>query len=129
MTVAWTKSSPAIVALFDRSVPDDPRVVRRQMFGYPAAFANGNLFISLFEDEFVIRLSPQDMAAFAAAYGARPFAPMAGRTMRGYALLPPALLDDAPARTDWIGRALAHALSLPAKARTKARARLSPAGA
>ena len=113
--MAWTKSPEALVALFDRSVPDHPDVARRRMFGYPAAFAAGHLFMSLFEDLFALRLSADDAAAFAAGFGERPFAPMPGRVMRGYVTLPAELLEDDGLRADWIGRALANALALPPK--------------
>jgi hypothetical protein len=45
--MAWTKSPQSVIDLFDKSVPSGVTVSRRKMFGYPAAFANGNLFIRL----------------------------------------------------------------------------------
>jgi TfoX/Sxy family transcriptional regulator of competence genes len=123
--MAWEKSPPALVALFDASVPDDPRVERRQMFGYPAAFAGGHLFMSLFQQDFVLRLAAADCAAFTARFGERPFAPMEGRVMRGYVRLPPALTADEGERAEWVARALANALALPAKPRKAPKA---PAG-
>ena len=41
--MAWKKAPAALIDLFGASLPDDPRIERRQMFGYPAAFVNGNL--------------------------------------------------------------------------------------
>ena len=120
--MAWTKSPEALVALFERSVPDQPDVARRKMFGYPAAFANGHLFASLFEDQFALRLSAADAATFAARFGERPFAPMPGRVMRDYVTLPGELLGDDGERAQWLERALANALTLPAKT-SKRRAR------
>jgi|GEM_PF-1477189 len=64
MKMKWRKSPKALVRKFDTLVPDDPRVQRRQMFGYPAAFVAGNLFMSLFEDSLVLRLSDDDRNAF-----------------------------------------------------------------
>jgi TfoX/Sxy family transcriptional regulator of competence genes len=121
--MAWEKSAPALVALFDASVPDDPRVERRQMFGYPAAFADGHLFMSLFQQDFVLRLAADDHAAFTARFGERPFAPMEGRVMRGYVRLSPALIADEGERAQWVARALANALALPAKPRKAPKAR------
>ena len=40
---------------------------------------------------------------------------MPGRTMKGYATLPPDVIDDDAALDGWITRALAFAGSLPAK--------------
>jgi hypothetical protein len=39
----WKKSPPALIAVFDAAIAGRPGVVRRRMFGYPAAFLNGNL--------------------------------------------------------------------------------------
>ncbi len=40
---AWKKSSAKLIAAFDASLPVDPRVERRSMFGYPCAFTGGNM--------------------------------------------------------------------------------------
>jgi hypothetical protein len=55
--MAWTKSPPSLIELFDMSVPSAASITRRKMFGYPAAFANGNLFIGLHQNDFIMRLS------------------------------------------------------------------------
>ena len=34
--MAWEKAPRALVELFAESLPDDPRIERRKMFGYPA---------------------------------------------------------------------------------------------
>ena len=47
--------------------------------------------------------------------GAGPFSPMPGRTMKGYATLPPDVVADDAALDAWIESALAFAGSLPAK--------------
>src|SRR5262249_58582477 len=69
-TVAWKKSPPELVELFDRVRPEDPRAERRQMFGYPACFVNGNLFASLFEDHVILRLGDKHPAELAQLGGA-----------------------------------------------------------
>jgi len=114
--MAWRKSPTELVELFEASMPDHPEVTRRKMFGYPAAFARGHLFASLFQDQFALRLSPDDCAAFGAQFGECMFAPMPGRVMRNYVTLPDMLLAEAQPRSEWIGRALRNALALPPKA-------------
>ncbi|HEX2889959.1 TfoX/Sxy family protein [Vineibacter terrae] len=109
--MAWRKAPPQLVSLFDSVVPRDPRVVRRPMFGYPAAFANGKLFASLFEDSVVLKLSPEDRGQLQAAHGASAFEPMPGRRMREYIVLPEALLSDRVALDRWLSRALDYVLS------------------
>lgn len=54
--MAWQKSSPELIARFDACLPDDPLVERRQMFGYPCAFVNGNMFVGLHEQNLIMRL-------------------------------------------------------------------------
>jgi len=123
--MAWTKSPQSLIDLFDRSVPSASSVSRRKMFGYPAAFANGNLFIGLHQNDFIMRLSEQDRACFVAEFGERTFEPMKGRPMREYVRLPEELIDDAPKRASWIKRSLQYAEAIAPKAKTKTKRRPS----
>jgi TfoX/Sxy family transcriptional regulator of competence genes len=116
-TARWTKSPPALVEIFAAALPDDPRVERRAMFGYPAAFANGHLFTGLHQDDLMLRLGESERAALLALPGAKPFAPMPGRVMREYAVVPAALHADRRALCAWMKKALAYACGLPPKAR------------
>jgi hypothetical protein len=104
--VKWEKSSPELAAAFDAALPDDPRVVRRKMFGYPAAFVNGHMFAGTHEHRIVVRLPEPDAA---------PFEPKPGRPMREYVVVPPAMRADGSALGPWLARALAYAASLPPK--------------
>jgi TfoX/Sxy family transcriptional regulator of competence genes len=113
--MAWTKSPPELVALWDEVVPEAPGIVKKPMFGYPAAFVNGRHIGGLFQDSVVVRLPEEDYVEFMRQPGARPFEPMAGRTMKGYALAPPELLQDKPALTHWLERAFAAAAKMPPK--------------
>ena len=85
----FTKSPPELVERFDAAAARHPAAVRRKMFGYPALFVGGNLATGLFADTWMVRLAPADLEALIALPGAGPFAPMPGRTMKGYATLPP----------------------------------------
>ena len=113
--VQFRPSSAPLVALFDRVAPEGAGVTRRKMFGWPAAFVNGNLCCGLHRETLMLRLSPPDLAEFLALPGARPFEPMPGRPMRGYAVAPEALLADEPALHGWLARAHAFTASLPPK--------------
>ncbi len=86
------------------------------MFGYPAAFFRGNMFAGLFQDSMFLRLSPEHRAALCAHRGARPFEPMAGRPMREYVVVPPAILASENQLREWLEKARAYAASLPPKA-------------
>jgi TfoX/Sxy family transcriptional regulator of competence genes len=117
--MAWTKSPKILIDVFDKSVPASAIVSRRLMFGYPAAFANGNLFIGLHQNDFIMRLSEEDRARFRVRYGERIFEPMKGRPMREYVRLPEELLTDARRRAPWIRRSLQYAEAIKPKPRSK----------
>lgn len=122
--MAWTKSPQPLIDLFDKSVPSAGGVSRRKMFGYPAAFANGNLFIGLHQNDFIMRLSETDRARFSAEFGERSFEPMKGRPMREYVRLPEELLADARKRASWIKRSLRYAEAIVPKAKSPTRKQL-----
>ena len=115
MTMTWRKSPETLVARFAEALPDDARVERRKMFGYPCAFVAGNMFTGLHQESLIVRLSERDRATFLALEGAHIFEPMAGRTMREYAVVPDALLADQAALRGWLTRSLEYASTLPAK--------------
>ena len=117
--MAWTKSPQLLIDLFDKSVPSSASVSRRKMFGYPAAFANGNLFIGLHQNDFIMRLSEEDRTRFSAEFGERIFEPMKGRRMREYVRLPEELLTDTRKRAPWIKRSLEYAEGIKPKARRR----------
>ena len=73
--MAWTKSPPSLVELFDKSVPSGENISRRKMFGYPAAFANGNLFAGLHQNDFIIRLSERTAPGSAPSLANGPSSP------------------------------------------------------
>jgi len=110
----WEKSPPELAALFDELAPSAPAVERRKMFGYPAAFVNGNMFAGLHGARLVLRLPEPALAEFL-AQGGGPFEPMPGRPMKGYAVAPAALLADKPALSRWLERSFEAAAALPPK--------------
>jgi TfoX/Sxy family transcriptional regulator of competence genes len=111
----WKKSPPGLIATFDAAIAGKPGVARRQMFGYPAAFLNGNLLAGLFQDQMMVRLSQADRAKAIAEAGGVAFAP-GGRPMREYVVLPTAIVADKRKLAVWLKRAIAHVETLPAKA-------------
>jgi hypothetical protein len=111
----FEKSPPALVERFSAAMDRHPSAERRKMFGYPCAFVGGNMATGLFADSWMVRLPDTERAELLAVEGARPFEPMAGRPMREYVVVPPAIVADDAALDRWVGRALAYAGSLPAK--------------
>jgi TfoX/Sxy family transcriptional regulator of competence genes len=112
----FEKSPPALVERFARVAARHPTAQQRKMFGYPALFVGGNYACGLFADRWVVRLSPDDLTACLATPGAAGFSPMPGRTMTGWASLPPDVVADDERLDEWVDRAIAFAASLPAKA-------------
>lgn len=114
--MAWRKAPEALVTLFHESLPDDPRVERRKMFGYPAAFTGGNLFASLHQEDLILRLPADERAEAVRKIGARPFEPMPGRAMREYVALADARRLEPTRLCSWLARSFAYVQTLPAKA-------------
>ena len=108
-------ASASAVQLLESLTPKRANVSTRLVFGQPAAFANGNMFLGVFGDDVFLRLSETDLTEAQAIPGARPFEPVQGHMMRGYVILPPKLLSDPKRGGPWVHRSLQFALTLPAK--------------
>jgi TfoX/Sxy family transcriptional regulator of competence genes len=110
----FSKSPAWLVQLFDALQPEVGGA-RKQMFGYPVAFENGQLFTGLFADGLFVRLGEAEREALLAERGAKPFAPMKGRPMKEYVVLPPTMLEDEEAVKGWMRRGVEYARALPPK--------------
>jgi hypothetical protein len=86
------------------------------MFGYPAAFVHGNMVCGLFQDSVVVRLGKEGAASAIAEGRAQQFAPMPGRVMTAYVLVPADDVQVLSALAEWLQRALDFTLTLPKKA-------------
>jgi TfoX/Sxy family transcriptional regulator of competence genes len=111
--MAWIKAPQSLIDLFVESLPDDARIERRKMFGYPAIFVGGNMCSGLFQDQMFARLAPADADALPG--GAKPFEPMPGRPMKGYALIPDDVLADEARLTETLAKAVAFTAAMPPK--------------
>src|SRR6266581_8372512 len=116
MPMQWRKSPQDLIDLFSSVVPGPP-VVQRKMFGYPAAFVNGNLFMSLFQDDMILRLPEGLREELLEVDGAKIFSPMPGRPMREYVAVPPGILANQKQLASWVSRALEYGASLKPKLR------------
>jgi TfoX/Sxy family transcriptional regulator of competence genes len=113
--VDWPKSPESLIQIFTEALPEAPTIEQRKMFGYPAAFTRGNLFASLHGSDVVLRLPDNARAALLAQPGARIFEPMAGRPMREYVVLPPAIVADGATLREWVDRAFQHVAGMAPK--------------
>jgi len=75
---AWKKVPAELARRFEAALPEAEGVERRQMFGCPCAFVNGNMFAGLHEDRLILRI-PDEATS-------RPCV-MMGRTMKQYAAI------------------------------------------
>jgi TfoX/Sxy family transcriptional regulator of competence genes len=110
------KPSTATLEAYSRVFPhDDPRAVRRPMFGMDAGTVNGNFFAGVFGDGFTLRLPEERVQQIVHSHeGVFPFTPM-GRRWKGYALADAATWGGRPELERWVREALDHTASLPAK--------------
>lgn len=109
----WKPAPAPLVSLFAGAIGSLPAVEAKKMFGYPAAFLNGNMMAGLFQDQMILRLSAPDRDALLRT-GGTPFAPM-GRTMREYVVVPETVLDSAKDLGAWLRKSASYVGSLPAK--------------
>ena len=124
-TSKMPKPSESAVELFRSLLPEAPGVAERPMFGQLGGFVNGNLFLSLFGDRIAIKLPDEELAELLEVEGSEQFAPMAGRPMKGYGLIPESWHDTPELAETWIERSLAYVSSLPAKKATGAKKTVS----
>ncbi len=111
----WKKVSSEMTVFLDQAMAPF-RAERRQMFGCPCYFANGNMFTGLHQDDLILRLSPEDRQELLSTWDeATLFEPMEGRPMREYVVVPNALYNDPPVFTQWLERSLRYAESLSPK--------------
>jgi TfoX/Sxy family transcriptional regulator of competence genes len=111
----WRRASESLKSAFAEALPDDPRVERKQMFGYPCAFVNGNMFAGVHQEILYLRLGEQERATLLDQPGSGPFEPMPGRAMREYVAAPTSLVADPDHLRDWMARAFHYGASLPPK--------------
>ena len=74
----------------------DPEVSRGKMFGHAGARLGRKFFAMEYEEDVVVKLGPERVAALVASGRARQFEPMAGRPMSGWAQVPPGEGDPVP---------------------------------
>ena len=111
----WQPAPQEWIDAFDAALPKD--VERRKMFGYPAAFVNGNMAAGLHRDDLVLKLDEKDRDTLLKA-GGKPFVVM-GRTMGAFVVAPQNFRDKPADLKKWLARSVAFAGSLPAKKKKK----------
>ncbi len=117
----FSKPSAGLVELFKAVRAELPGAEPRKMFGYDCFFVNGNFAAGLWQDTCVFKLSDEDGERFMKSEGARPFAPMKGRAMKGWYEAPEEVAHDAEQLERWSRKARDFAASAPPKVRKAAK--------
>ena len=116
----WEKSSPELVLRFEKALGWFPQLERKQMFGYPCGFLNGNLTTGLHEQNWIARLEEPDRSDLESQHNAIPFE-VNGRSMREYRVLPKSIVDDDRQLKEWLGKSVQFVGGLPPKKKKAAR--------
>jgi TfoX/Sxy family transcriptional regulator of competence genes len=117
------KPTALALATFDSVFPEaDPRAVRKNMFGMPAGFVNGNMFMGVWADGVVLRLDDATLAKLQSLPGVGSFEPMEGRPWKDYVLVDAGQWGEARELPEWIAKSLDHTAKMPPKASKKAKA-------
>ena len=114
-SMQWDRSAADLTARFETTIDGIDGLVRRKMFGEVAGFVGGNLVTGLHAGRWFVRLPEAPRAEALALDGATLFAPMPGRPMKEYVVLPASVLDDDAALGSWLDRAVAYGRTLPPK--------------
>ncbi len=115
----FTRTPEELVQIFEKTISDFPMAEQRKVFGYPAAFVNGQMFTGPHGTNVILRLAEPDRAAFMAQYKTQLFEPMPGRPMKEYVLVPEVVYKSPQVLGPWIEKAMAFAQSLPPKTARK----------
>lgn len=108
----WKKSSPDLIAAFEKAKPTDTSVRSRPMFGYPALFVDGTCSPARTGTGLSSALGT---TARSRAKAAQTFEPMPGRPMQDYVVVPEAIAKSPAKVRAWIDHAHAYAQTLPTK--------------
>lgn len=111
----WRKAPQQLIDIFNAVAPSPPATLRK-MFGYPAAFVNGNMFMGLFQEDMILRLPEAERAELLKIKDARIFEPMPGRLSREFVVVPAAMLASREQLRPWIAKALLYGETMKPKA-------------
>lgn len=112
----FRKSSPEIIERFVAALPSHPDVTPRPMFGYPAAFVNGNFFTGLFEEDVLLRLPDAILPRVPEMVGQPVFNPMGkGKGMTAFYVVPERISRNVSSLAVLLEKALGPVRTLPPK--------------
>ncbi len=111
----WKKAPIELVDFINKKMKDK-NCDYKKMFGYPAYFFNGNMFVGVHGDKLFLRLSEVDKAEIMKDFkDVTAFEPMPGRAMKGYVVLPKPIYSNDKLFTEWLDKSIKYVTSLPPK--------------
>ena len=120
----WRKAPPELVSFLDDAASNVEGSQKRMMFGFPAYFVNGNMFMAAHQEDLILRLAQVDReASLASGDGFTRFEPMAGRTMKEYVVVPKTVYDDRTRFDTLLQKCTEYVRGLPTKQDTRGRRR------
>jgi TfoX/Sxy family transcriptional regulator of competence genes len=100
---------------FRSTLPDDPGITIRPIFGNISAFVNGHMFAGLFGNDLFVRVSEESQKELLDLKGASMLEPMKGKPMKEYVVLPKAWRNQPETVRLWVTRSLDWTSRLPPK--------------
>jgi TfoX/Sxy family transcriptional regulator of competence genes len=110
----WIKATEELKAHIGK-IMQSVECEKRQMFGYPAYFINGNMVSGLFQDKLFVRLSPDQVTKLGKVHPIHNLEPMPGRPMKDYFVVPEKLHGDPKKMAAVVEEAAAYCRGLLAK--------------
>ena len=107
------KPTSLALTAFAAAFPEDARAVRKQMFGMPAGFVNGQMFLGVWGDGVVLRLPVARVAELSDQAGIGPFEPMEGRPWKDYIHAAAPTWGGSETLAGWAREALDFTAALP----------------
>jgi hypothetical protein len=89
-------------------------VSEKKMFGSLCFLIGGKLAVCVRKEELLVRIDPDEVDQALAEDGVH-IAPMAGKRMKGWVLVPPERFQTAEELSGWVDTGADYATSLPAK--------------
>lgn len=115
----WKKTPQELVD-FLADILNDVECQKRMMFGYPAYFIKGNMFIAAHQDNLILRVSKESKEDLKKQYhGVGDFEPMPGRMMKEYLVIPKKIYTTKEEFTRLLEISLEYVSSLPPKIKKK----------
>lgn len=103
-----------LAARIDTAVHEWPGMSTKRMFGSIGWMLNGNICVGIWKESLIVRCAPQEWPGLLQREHVAEF-DITGRSMKGWLLVRPAGITDAPALHEWLRRSRDFVRTLPAK--------------